>query len=102
MTEQVFTSARSAEPHLCTSKTAKLPRSVPSFLTKATHRHGASRPGGRSSPRPANPNPYSVTQKARIYSENRIKYPMKRVDFDPKGKRNQRIAASRVMCAFLG
>ena len=33
--------------------------------------------------------PYTVTQKARIYSENRIKYPMKRVDFDPNGNRNQ-------------
>ena len=31
---------------------------------------------------------YVCTQKARIYSENRIKYPMKRVDFDPNGERN--------------
>jgi molybdopterin guanine dinucleotide-containing S/N-oxide reductase-like protein len=31
---------------------------------------------------------YSVPEKSRIYSENRIKYPYKRVDFDPKGKRN--------------
>jgi len=31
---------------------------------------------------------YVVTQKSRIYSENRIKYPMKRVDFDPNGERN--------------
>ena len=30
-----------------------------------------------------------MTQKARPYSENRIKYPMKRVDFDPNGNRNQ-------------
>jgi trimethylamine-N-oxide reductase (cytochrome c) len=34
-------------------------------------------------------NTYAVTHKARTYSENRIKYPMKRVDFDPKGNRNQ-------------
>jgi molybdopterin guanine dinucleotide-containing S/N-oxide reductase-like protein len=31
---------------------------------------------------------YSVTEKARLYSENRIKYPMIRVDFDPNGERN--------------
>ena len=40
-------------------------------------------------PRQTSLNPYIVTQKSRIYSENRIKYPMKRVDFDPKGNRNQ-------------
>jgi len=40
-------------------------------------------------PRQTSLNPYTVTQKARIYSENRIKYPMKRVDFDPNGNRNQ-------------
>jgi molybdopterin guanine dinucleotide-containing S/N-oxide reductase-like protein len=31
---------------------------------------------------------YSVPERTRIYSENRIKYPYKRVDFNPKGKRN--------------
>ena len=40
-------------------------------------------------PRQTSMNPYIVTQKSRIYAENRIKYPMKRVDFDPKGNRNQ-------------
>ena len=40
-------------------------------------------------PRQVSLSPFIVTQKPRIYSENRIKYPMKRVDFDPKGNRNQ-------------
>jgi len=31
---------------------------------------------------------FSLTEKSRAYSENRIKYPMIRVDFDPKGDRN--------------
>jgi len=31
---------------------------------------------------------YSLTEKARAYSENRIKYPMIRVDFDPNGERH--------------
>jgi trimethylamine-N-oxide reductase (cytochrome c) len=41
-----------------------------------------------SPPRQTSLNPFIITQRARIYSEKRIKYPMKRVDFDPKGERN--------------
>jgi len=32
--------------------------------------------------------PYSVGYKKRIYSPNRVMYPLKRVDFDPNGDRN--------------
>jgi len=31
---------------------------------------------------------YILTEKSRIYSEDRILYPMKRVDFDPNGERH--------------
>jgi anaerobic selenocysteine-containing dehydrogenase len=34
------------------------------------------------------PAPYSLAYKKRIYSPNRIKYPLKRVDWDPDGERN--------------
>jgi trimethylamine-N-oxide reductase (cytochrome c) len=34
------------------------------------------------------PGPYSLAYKKRIYSPNRIKYPLKRVDWDPDGERN--------------
>jgi len=34
---------------------------------------------------PAN---YYMTYKKRVYSENRVRYPLKRVDWDPKGERN--------------
>ena len=34
------------------------------------------------------PSPYSLAYKKRTFSPNRIKYPMKRVDWDPKGERN--------------
>ncbi len=34
------------------------------------------------------PGPYSLAYKKRIYSPNRIKYPLKRVDWDPSGDRN--------------
>ncbi len=39
-------------------------------------------------PRKALINHYVLTEKPRIYSENRIKYPYRRADFDPKGNRN--------------
>ncbi len=34
------------------------------------------------------PSPFSLAYKKRTYSPNRIKYPLKRVDWDPKGERN--------------
>jgi trimethylamine-N-oxide reductase (cytochrome c) len=34
------------------------------------------------------PSPWSLSYKKRTYSPNRIKYPLKRVDWDPKGERN--------------
>jgi molybdopterin guanine dinucleotide-containing S/N-oxide reductase-like protein len=34
------------------------------------------------------PAPFQLAYKKRVYSPNRIKYPLKRVDWDPQGKRN--------------
>jgi trimethylamine-N-oxide reductase (cytochrome c) len=34
------------------------------------------------------PSPYSLAYKKRLYSPNRIKYPLQRVDWDPNGERN--------------
>ena len=34
------------------------------------------------------PAPFSMAYKKRVYSPNRIKYPLKRVDWDPNGDRN--------------
>ena len=34
------------------------------------------------------PSPFSLAYKKRVYSPNRIKYPLKRVDWDPNGHRN--------------
>ena len=34
------------------------------------------------------PGPFSLAYKKRAYSPNRIKYPLKRVDWDPNGERN--------------
>jgi trimethylamine-N-oxide reductase (cytochrome c) len=43
-----------------------------------------------SPPRKTTVSPYTLLLKSMIYSPDRILYPMKRVDFDPKGERNCR------------
>ena len=35
--------------------------------------------------------PFTLTERQRVYSNDRIKYPLKRIDFDPKGDRHARI-----------
>ncbi len=54
---------------------------APSWTIKA---HGKSFTPLRKSCLPA----YVHSERAKVYSDNRIKYPMMRVDFDPKGERN--------------
>lgn len=39
-------------------------------------------------PRKTTLSPYGLASKSMVYSENRLLYPMKRVDFDPNGERN--------------
>ena len=39
-------------------------------------------------PRHSVPGVYYLTYKKRVYSNNRVRYPLKRVDWDPKGERN--------------
>jgi trimethylamine-N-oxide reductase (cytochrome c) len=39
-------------------------------------------------PRRTLPGCYYLSYKKRVYSENRVRYPLKRVDWDPKGERN--------------
>ena len=34
------------------------------------------------------PTPFGLTYKKRVYSENRVRWPLKRVDWDPNGERN--------------
>jgi len=40
--------------------------------------------------------PYRLAFKKRVYSPNRIKYPLKRVDWDPKGERNPQFIGGTV------
>jgi len=41
-----------------------------------------------SPPRKGCSAPYTMAERARVYSDSRLKYPMKRVDFDPNGDRH--------------
>ena len=34
------------------------------------------------------PSPFFLAYKKRVYSKNRVSYPLKRIDWDPKGERN--------------
>ena len=39
-------------------------------------------------PRKTTINPFNIAERTRVYAENRIKYPMKRKNFDPNGERH--------------
>ena len=41
-----------------------------------------------SDPRKTTINPFNIAERTRVYAENRIKYPMKRKNFDPNGERH--------------
>ena len=41
-----------------------------------------------SDPRKTTINPFNIAERMRVYAENRIKYPMKRKNFDPDGERH--------------
>ena len=46
--------------------------------------------------------PHALSLKSLVYSDKRILHPMKRVDFDPDGKRNPQNAANQAMYASVG
>ncbi len=77
-----------------TSKTAKPSGSGPTSTTgrydfQSLRPWTITRNGETLSPLPkALPAPFSLAYKKRTFSPNRIKFPMKRVDWDPNGERN--------------
>ena len=91
MAEQIFTSCTQGGPVFVHVEDGKIIRvrplvfdeneDVPTWTIEAEGRKF-------SAPRRVALAPYVLTQRARTYSENRIKYPLKRVDFDPNGDRN--------------
>ena len=91
MPEQVFTSCTNEGPISVYVRDGKVVRIRPLQVDEKEFRPWTIEAGGKaySPPKKFNIAPFIFTERDRLYSEDRIKYPMKRKDFDPNGKRNQ-------------
>ena len=90
MTARVFTNCTNAGPISVTVEDGKVTRVRPLVADESDFRPWTIKAGGRSysPPKKFNVAPFVLSERDRLYSEDRIKYPMKRVDFDPHGARN--------------
>jgi len=90
MTEQVFTNLTNAGPVSVYVKDGKVVRMRPLVADEKDFKPWVIEAGGRkfSPPKKFCVSPYVHAERRRLYSDERIKYPMKRIDFDPKGERN--------------
>jgi len=91
MAEQVFTSCTNEGPITVYVQDGKVVRIRPLVADEKDFKPWAIEAGGKSysPPKKFNLAPFVHAERIRLYSEDRLKYPMKRKDFDPKGKRNQ-------------
>jgi molybdopterin guanine dinucleotide-containing S/N-oxide reductase-like protein len=90
MTEQVFTSCTNCGPITVTVKDGKVVRIRPLAVAEEDYSPWTIKAGEMSytAPKKMALSPFVHGERQRLYSEERIKYPMKRVDFDPNGERN--------------
>ncbi len=90
MTEQVFTNCTNCGPVSVYVKNGKVVRVRPLVADEKDFKPWVIEAGGKeySPPRKFSLSPFVHGERRRIYSDERIKYPMKRVDFDPAGDRN--------------
>ena len=90
MAEQVFTNCTVGGPIFVHVKDGKVTRIRPIVFDEEDGRSWVLEAHGRkfSPPRKAALAAFAVAEKERVYSENRIRYPLKRVDFDPQGERH--------------
>ena len=90
MSEEVFTNCTNAGPISVYVKDGKVVRIRPLSAEKKDFRPWTIEANGRkyTPARKFNLSPYVHAERERVYSEDRIRYPMKRVDFDPNGARN--------------
>ena len=91
MAEQIFTSCTNEGPILVYVKDGKVVRVRPLIADEKDFKPWTIEAGGNSyTPlKKFNIAPFVHAERTRLYSEDRIKYPMKRKDFDPNGDRNQ-------------
>ena len=87
---QVFTNLTNCGPVSVYVKDGVVTRIRPLVADEADFRPWTIEAGGKkySPPKKFNLAPMVHAERRRLYSDERIKYPMKRVDFDPNGERN--------------
>lgn len=90
MTEQVFNNLTNCGPVSVYVKDGEIVRVRPLVVDKKDLKPWVIETGGRkfSPPKKFALSPFVHGERRRIPSEERVKYPMKRVDFDPNGERN--------------
>jgi len=90
MAEQEFINCTGGGPIRVHVKDGKITRVRPLVFDDSDAKSWTLNINGKefTPPRKACVAAFTLTEKARVYSEERIKYPMKRVDFDPNGNRN--------------
>ncbi len=90
MSTEVFTSCTNAGPISVYVDDGKIVRIRPLVTEQADFRPWTIEAGGRcySPPKKFNVSPYVLAERNRIYSNDRIRFPLKRVNFDPGGARN--------------
>ena len=90
MAEQVFTNCTNAGPISVYVRDGRVVRIRSLVAAEADFRPWTIAANGRrfSPPKRFNISPYVYSERQRLYSDDRIKYPMRRVDFDAGGARN--------------
>jgi molybdopterin guanine dinucleotide-containing S/N-oxide reductase-like protein len=90
MREQVFTNCTNAGPVSVYVRDGKVVRIRPLVADENDYKPWVIKADGQtySPPQKINLTPYVHGERRRLYSDERIKYPMKRADFDPHGERN--------------
>ncbi|MGD9211664.1 MAG: molybdopterin-dependent oxidoreductase [Desulfobacteraceae bacterium] len=90
MTEQIFTNCTVGGATFVHVKDGKITKIRPIVFDDTDAPSWTIEARGKKfkPPRQTSLGAYIVPEKSRIYSEQRLKYPLKRVDFDPNGERN--------------
>ena len=90
MSEEVYTNCTNAGPVSVYVKDGKIVRIRPLAAAEGDFKPWTIEANGHkyTPERKFNLAPYVHAERDRVYSEDRIRYPMKRMDFDPNGARN--------------
>ncbi len=88
MSEEIFTNCTVGGPIRVHVENGKIIRVRPLVLDETDAPSWTIEARGKrfTPPRKTTLAPFTAAEKMRVYSDNRIKYPMKRVDFDPTGR----------------